>query len=206
MPECQGRILLPILLLLVGLPACFQGAPAVYLDTGNSNPDGPPSQDHRMTDGAQSDFDAGKLECTGNGAPATPRCCVSGCGESINPTQEATCQGGFWSCTGVLLGGTPENLCASYGATASASKPCDGPVHCDQSVLGKSEPDPVPELCCVGDCSSGQVAKRVCTSTTAVTQKYVCPAESTPLSECPNPRDDCGGALNNYRANGYKLP
>jgi hypothetical protein len=196
----------PWLLCVVGMmsfAACFQGAPPINLDLSLDKTNGNVDQG---VDGSQSDIDGGNLECTNGGGETKPQCCASGCGESIKPTQYANCEGGYWSCTSVTLGGTPENLCASYGSAGTPGKACEGPAYCGKTELDKSEPDPVPELCCVNNCNSSEVVRRVCTKSTAVTQKYVCPSTATPLSECPDARNACGGALNQYRANGYKLP
>jgi hypothetical protein len=134
-------------------------------------------------------------ECSEEGAEGGPVCCNDGCGRTSTSSLPSICRSGKWTCQG----SDPVRLeyCATKLGACQARTACTGEVG-----LGKSEPDPAPELCCKGGCSGTEVLNRICRTGTT----YDCPDGSVPISRCPNPYGACQGAIGRYRANGNKLP
>ncbi len=132
------------------------------------------------------------LECE-PGDPE-PRCCSGGCGSSTDNWVLAVCEGNRWTCEY----GTVEYACASDIKACQAQSFCGG-----NGPTGHEESDPVPELCCELSCEGTKVARRVCESSGL---RYVCPAGYLPVSKCADYRSACGGIIQKYRDNGYKLP
>jgi hypothetical protein len=106
------------------------------------------------------------------------------------------CKNGEWVCEGSI--GTIEYACAS------PLKACEPLRACAQVVgIGDPEPDPAPELCCVGSCDGSEAVHRICGKQGT---SWECPANSIPVSRCEDYRSACDGILAAYEENGYKLP
>ena len=148
--------------------------------------------------------DENERECFEEGAEeaAGPMCCPGYCGASTTLKIRRVCTGGEWKCPK----GVVEDACASYNA-------CQIRSNCSYDPgMGKEEPDPVSELCCVGGCDGTKAVRRVCKSGL----EFECPNNSVPISKnCKNDSDNdkipdyvnaCGGILKKYKDNKYKLP
>ena len=139
--------------------------------------------------------DENERECFGEEVEENGvQCCPSYCGASTQLKTKRICNGGKWECES----GGVETACASYNG-------CQIKHNCSYSPgIGKEEPDPVSELCCVGGCDGTKAVRRVCKGGLA----FECPNNAFPISK--NCKKDfvnaCGGILAKYKANGYKLP
>ncbi len=133
--------------------------------------------------------------CTEEGAsePSGPKCCAGEtCGRGTEGWTPRTCKKGVWVCDHAV----PEDACASpqYACT-----PID---FCGKVGIGSEEPDPAPDLCCVGGCTGTKTVHRVCKTGT----QWECPGEAVSISACKDYKNACGGVLAKYRAGGFKLP
>ncbi len=140
--------------------------------------------------------DESDRECFEEGAQEVsgPQCCPGYCGASTMLKTSRVCSGGKWVCEKGVI----EDACASYNA-------CQIKQNCSYSPgIGKEEPDPAPELCCVGGCDGTKAVHRVCKGGL----EFECPNNSVPISK--NCKKDyvnaCGGILAKYKANKFKLP
>lgn len=134
-----------------------------------------------------------------------PRCCAGGCGNSTTDWRPRLCKNGQWICAGGSRS-TIEYACASPHYA------CQNLLYCSDVGLGKSEPDPAPELCCNPDptgqqccekgCTHAKVKHRECASGTL----WTCPAGTVPISRCKDYATACNNVLDAYRKNSYKLP
>jgi hypothetical protein len=140
------------------------------------------------SDDAISTCAEGSTEPDGHG----PRCCSGGCGTSTDGWLPRVCKKASYVCEK----GTIEDACA-YVATA-----CSPMIACGQKVkLDGDEPDPAPELCCTPDCSGTEVVHRTCQDGV----RFTCPGNSVTISTCKDYKAACGGALQKYRDNDFKL-
>jgi hypothetical protein len=143
-----------------------------------------------------------KATCTadneGQSEPDGPRCCSKGCGNSGEGWLPRVCHDGEWVCEGSAA--VLEDACAS---DRDACNPMDG---CHTVGIDKEEQDPAPELCCFPSCAAEGtcVQHRVCKDGTL----WECPGGSIPISRCTKPdyKTACGGVLQRYRDNNYKVP
>ena len=122
------------------------------------------------------------------------RCCPGYCGASTTLKVPRICSGGNWICQK----GVVETACASYNA-------CNIKSNCSYDPgIGKEEPDPVSELCCVGSCKGTKAVRRVCKGGL----EFECPTNAVAISNtCKKDFvNACGGILKKYKDNKYKLP
>ncbi|PIE19362.1 MAG: hypothetical protein CSA65_02720 [Proteobacteria bacterium] len=134
-------------------------------------------------------------DCSKEGEEGGPMCCNDGCGLTTANPLPSICHNNKWTCRG----SNPVRLeyCATQTGACQARKACTGEVG-----LGNEEPDPAPEICCMGGCNGEEVLHRVCKTGTT----YDCPDGAIPISRCPSPFSACNGAIHRYRKNGNKLP
>lgn len=137
------------------------------------------------SDGPECD-EEGKIEEIGI------RCCAGGCGMSTSNWLPRICRDQKWECQK----GEPEDACAS---PQQACSPMQG---CHTVGLNKEEPDPAPELCCEVDCQGTKAVHRICKSGTT----WECPGGTVPVSKCDDYKTACGGILDTYKNNSWKLP
>ena len=130
----------------------------------------------------------------GQNEASGPRCCSGGCGVGTVGWLPRICKGGEWVCQGSSP--SLEDACAS------SLYACSKMEYCGAVGIGKEEPDPAPELCCDGGCSNTTAVHRVCKSGTI----WECPAGAVPVSRCKDYKNACGGILQKYRDNNFKLP
>ena len=141
--------------------------------------------------------DETERECTEEGAEEHGgiKCCPSYCGASTTLKSPRYCHGGKWVCEK----GVVEKACASPHSACTIKQNCS-----HSPGLGQEEPDPAPELCCVGGCDGTKAVHRVC----KYGLEFECPTNSVPISK--NCKDDyvnaCGGILKKYKDNNWKLP
>lgn len=122
-----------------------------------------------------------------------PRCCAGGCGLGTDGWLPRICEDGQWVCQG---SGVIEFACAS------PTNACNTMEGCLEVGVGKEEPDPAPELCCMGGCEGTQAVHRVCKTGTT----WQCPSNSVPVSTCKDFDSACGEILLRYRENQFRLP
>lgn len=124
-----------------------------------------------------------------------PRCCAGYCGSSTLGWRSRICSEGKWVCEK----GVVEDACASEHSACTIKTNCSATVG-----MNREEPDPVPELCCMNSCKGTKAVKRICKSGL----EFECPAGAVPISKaCKTDFNSaCGGILQKYRDNNYKLP
>jgi len=123
-----------------------------------------------------------------------PSCCAGGCGLGTDGWSKRVCKDTRWVCEG----SNP----ALQDACASSLRACTPLKGCHVVGLDQEELDPAPELCCEGGCSGTKTVHRVCKTGT----QWECPAGAVPVSRCKDYENACGGILQLYRDNGFKLP
>lgn len=131
----------------------------------------------------------GDDSCTEGTQDPNVGCCSDGCGNTATSALPRICEDGRFQCQR----GVEVTFCTTIQDGCRARTACTSEVG-----IGGEEQDPVPELCCKGDCNGTEVARRVCKTGLL----YECPSGYKPISSCPNPLSACDGAINKYRQKG----